>query len=165
MKKISSSILFLMFLFVSRAQTVKEDYKRMLDSLQEKSEIPQITVDELKKKPSAYLLDVREEREYNISHLKKARHVGYIWFDMRTVYDIPLDANIVLYCSSGERSNKIAGKLVRYGYQHVYSLYGGVFKWVNEGNPVYRSNGVQTSEIHVFSPEYSKWITAGTKVY
>lgn len=165
MKKISLSIFFLLFFVVLRAQTVQQDYESMLDSLDKQSEIPQLTVDELKKLPLAYVLDTREEKEYQISHLKKARHVGYIWFDMRSVYDIPLDATVVLYCSSGERSNKIAGKLIRYGYQHVYSLHGGIFQWVNKGNPVYRSNGVQTSEIHVFSPEYGKWITAGTKVY
>lgn len=160
-------ILLFLFLVTSvklQAQDIQPEYKKMLDSLHF-DDIPQITVQELKTISSAYILDTREENEYQISHLKKARHAGYIWFDMRKVYDIPLNATIVVYCSSGARSNKIAAKLIQYGYQQVFSLYGGIFQWINEGNPVYRSNGVQTSEIHVFNADWSKWLTEGTKVY
>lgn len=111
------------------------------------------------------MLDVREIEEYKVSHLKNARRVGYFWFDMRSVYDIPNDATIVVYCSVGYRSEKIGEKLLKYGFKHVYNLYGSIFEWVNEGNSVYKSNGVQTSEIHTYDKEWGRWAERGTKVY
>ena len=94
------------------AQIKNQEYKMMLDSLYEHN-VPLISVEELKKlnKQGIYLLDTREEEEFNVSHLKNARHAGYFWFDMRKVYDIPLDAQIILYCSVGYRSDKIGNKL------------------------------------------------------
>ena len=137
----------------------------MLDSIYELT-VPLISVADLIKmdKQNMYILDTREEEEYDVSHLKNARHVGYIWFDMRTIYDIPMDANVVLYCTIGSRSEKIAGKLLAAGYKNVYNLYGGIFEWINERNPVYKLNGVQTSEIHTYDKALSRWVDRGSKV-
>ena len=138
----------------------------MLDSLY-KHTVPLISVEDFKKMDpqNLYVLDTREDKEYEVSHLKQARHVGFFWFDMRRVFDIPKDATIVLYCSVGWRSEKIGEKLVAYGFKNVFNLYGSIFEWVNEGNPVYKSNGIQTSEIHTFNKDWSRWVERGTKVY
>lgn len=147
------------------AQIKNQDYKIMLDSLYG-NDIPLISIEELKQlnKQSLYLLDTRDEEEFNVSHIKNARHVGYFWFDMRKVYTIPTDAKIILYCSVGYRSEKIARKLLEAGYKNVFNLYGGLFEWVNQGNPVYTSNGVQTSEIHTYNEDWARWVNRGTKV-
>lgn len=147
------------------AQIKNQEYKTMLDSLYEHN-VPLISVEELKKlnKQGIYLLDIREEEEFNVSHLKNARHAGYFWFDMRKVYDIPLDAQIILYCSVGYRSDKIGNKLLDAGYKNVFNLYGGIFEWINQGNPVYNNNGVQTSEIHTYNDDWAPWVNRGTKV-
>ncbi|MBU0695313.1 MAG: rhodanese-like domain-containing protein, partial [Bacteroidetes bacterium] len=89
----------------------------------------------------------------------------YIWFDMRKVYDIPKDAIVVVYCSVGYRSEKIAEKLIHDGYKNVFNLYGGIFEWGNEGNPIYKDNGIQTTEIHTYNKKWAKWVERGTKVY
>jgi rhodanese-related sulfurtransferase len=151
--------------FTLKAQVKNQEYKLMLDSLYAQ-DIPLLSVEELKTlhKQSIYLLDTREEEEFKVSHLKNARHIGYFWFDMRKVYDIPLNAKIILYCSVGFRSEKISRKLIDAGYKNVFNLYGGLFEWVNQGNPVYTSIGVQTAEIHTFNEEWARWVNRGTKV-
>lgn len=151
--------------FALKAQVKNQEYKLMLDSLYEHN-VPLISVEELKKlnKQGIYLLDTREEEEFNVSHIKNARHVGYFWFDMRKVYDIPKNSKIILYCSVGYRSEKIAHKLFDAGYKNVFNLYGGLFEWVNQGNPIYTKNGVQTSEIHTYDKEWARWVNRGTKV-
>ncbi|WP_395802755.1 rhodanese-like domain-containing protein [Daejeonella sp.] len=151
--------------FALKAQVKNQEYKLMLDSLYEHN-VPLISVDELKKlnKQGVYLLDTREEEEFNVSHIKNARHVGYFWFDMRKVYDIPLDSKVILYCSVGFRSEKIARKLLDAGYKNVFNLYGSLFEWVNQGNPVYTNKGVQTAEIHTYNEEWARWVNRGTKV-
>lgn len=158
-------IIFFLFANSISAQIKNPEFKFMLDSIYELT-APLISVADLIKmdKQNMYILDTREEEEYDVSHLKNARHVGYIWFDMRTIYDIPMDANVVLYCTVGSRSEKIAGKLLAAGYKNVYNLYGGIFEWINERNPVYKRNGVQTSEIHTYDKALSRWVDRGSKV-
>lgn len=161
-KKIAT-LLFLILPVAVFSQIKNPDYKEMLDGMY-KHTVPLISVDSLKQLKNVYLLDAREEEEFEVSHLKNAKNVGYIWFDMRKVVDIPLDANVVVYCSVGYRSEKIAEKLLKNGFQKVHNLYGGIFEWVNEHQPVYKSNGVQTSEIHTYNKIWAKWVTNGTKI-
>ena len=153
----------LIFPFKGFAQINSAEFKKVLDGMYRHT-VPLITVDSLKNLKSIYVLDTREIKEFDVSHLKNARNVGYIWFDMRSIYDIPKEATVVLYCSVGYRSEKIGEKLLKYGYQNVYNLYGSIFEWANQGNPVYKSNGIQTSEIHSYNKKWAKWIEKGTKV-
>lgn len=147
------------------AQIKNPEFKLLLDSLYQHN-VPLISVEDFSKldKQNLYLLDTREEKEFNVSHIKNARNTGYFWFDMRKIYDIPYNATLVLYCSVGIRSEKIAEKLISAGYKNIFNLYGGIFEWVNQGHPVYKQNGVQTSEIHTFNKAWSRWVERGTKV-
>ncbi len=157
--------LFLLIPAFTSAQIRNHQFKEKLNSIY-KHTVPLIAIEDFKAldKRNLYVLDTREEEEFNVSHLKNARHVGYFWFDMRKVYDIPLDATVVLYCAIGDRSEKIGEKLIHYGYKHVYNLYGSIFEWVNQGNPVYKSNGIQTSEIHIHNQDFARWVERGSKV-
>ncbi|SKB29299.1 rhodanese-like domain-containing protein [Daejeonella lutea] len=162
-------LLSLIILFISfdglTAQTINPGFKHLLDSIYEEK-VPQVSVEDFLKmnKNEVFVLDTRENDEFEVSHLKNARHVGYFWFDMRKIYDIPFTANIVVYCSIGSRSEKIGQKLVNSGYKNVYNLYGGIFEWLNSGQPVYKVNGVQTSEIHTYTKDLARWVEKGTKV-
>ncbi len=158
-------ILFFFLLVTSTlfSQIKDPEFKETLDNIYQHT-VPLVSVDSLKHLKNVVLLDAREKQEYNVSHLKNAKNVGYIWFDMRKVYDIPKDANIVVYCSIGYRSEKVGEKLLKNGFQNVHNLYGSIFEWVNQGNPVYKSSGVQTTEIHTFNKSWAKWLSRGTKV-
>lgn len=157
-------ILFFFFPIFSFAQIKNIEFKEFLDNNYNHS-VRLISADSLKHLKSAYILDARETEEFDVSHLKHARNVGYIWFDMRNIYDIPKNATIVVYCSLGLRSEKIGEKLLKFGYKNIFNLYGGIFEWVNEGSPVYKSNGVQTTEIHTNTEKWADWLTRGTKVF
>lgn len=148
-----------------KAQIKNSEFKLVLDSLYN-PQVPIISIDEFLdlNKHNLYVLDTREEQEFNVSHIKNSRNVGSFWFDMRKIYDIPYNATVVLYCSVGIRSEKIAEKLIAAGYKNIFNLYGGIFEWVNEGHPVYKKTGVQTSEIHVYNETWSRWVERGTKV-
>ncbi len=161
-------LLFILICFKAgslSAQSIDPDFKTLIDSISDQK-VPQLSIADFIKmnKIEVYVLDIREKEEYEVSHLKNARNTGYFWFDMRTIYDIPSDAHIVVYCSVGNRSEKIAEKLLSAGYKNVYNLYGGIFEWVNSGQPVYKLNGTQTSEIHTYSKEWERWVEKGTKV-
>lgn len=102
-------------------------------------------------------LDARELAEYKVSHIKNAQHIGYDNFDIKTVANIDKNAIIVVYCSVGYRSGKIGKKLRDAGFTSVFNLYGGLFDWANNGNPVYSSSG-KTTKVHPYNGNWGKWL-------
>lgn len=149
---------------VVSAQTTSRTYGAMLETMYKKS-VPLVTVAELKKMPNVVLLDTRAKAEYDVSHLPNARWVGYDDFDLKRVGDIPKQAKVVLYCSVGYRSERVGEKLVAAGYQHVQNLYGSLFEWVNEGNPVVDKEEKPTARVHAYSRLWGVWLQRGEKVY
>jgi rhodanese-related sulfurtransferase len=118
-------------------------------------------------KTKAIILDAREFKEYQVSHIKNAVFVGYNEFDLQqtTSQLTNIQQTIVVYCSLGIRSEDIAEKLIKAGYTNVFNLYGGIFEWKNKGLEVYDITENKTEKIHAFSPEWSKWLLKGEKVY
>lgn len=128
--------------------------------------IPFISVDKLEKNYNNYtILDAREINEFQISHLKNAVHVGYNNFDSDTISKrISKDKPVVVYCSIGYRSEKIAEQLKLKGYI-VYNLYGGIFQWKNKHNIVIDTSNIETNKVHCYNKKWSKWLINGEKIY
>jgi len=131
--------------------------------------VPLITVQELKKvedtSKSLLILDAREKEEYNVSHIKNAKYVGYDNFKISSLKGVSKDTYIVIYCSVGYRSEKIGEKLKQKGFKKVMNLQGGIFDWVNSGYLVYDNEGNQTKKIHAYDKSWGEWLTKGDKVY
>ncbi len=158
--------LFLLFTILSLANSFAQDTLGELLSTYNKDRIPYISVAELSK-TDAILLDAREQEEFNTSHLKGATFVGYDNFKLKKVKKLisNKDAEIVVYCSLGIRSEDIAEKLKKAGFTNVKNLYGGIFEWKNNDLPVYNLEEKETDKVHTFSKEWSIWLTKGIKVY
>lgn len=121
--------------------------------------VPTIGVKELKEiKDQVVIFDTRELPEYEVSHIENAKYLGYKDFDKTQLNDIPKDAKIVLYCSVGYRSEKIGERLHDLGYGNVYNLYGSIFEWVNQDNPVVDKNGNIVNKVHTYNKQWSKWV-------
>ncbi len=111
------------------------------------------------------ILDAREKREYDVSHLKNAVYVGFSEFSFKKVKKLPKDAKIIVYCSIGARSENIGEKLLSKGFKNVYNLYGGIFDWKNKGYQVYDNSGEETEDVFAYSKEWGVWLKKGNKVY
>jgi rhodanese-related sulfurtransferase len=146
------------------AQTTSPTYGAMLEAMYKKT-VPLVTVAELKKKPNVVLLDTRTKAEYDVSHLPDARWVGYDDFELKRVKDIPKQADVVLYCSVGYRSERVGEKLQAAGYRQVRNLHGSLFEWVNQGNTVVDKQGKPTQRVHAYSRLWGVWLNKGEKVY
>lgn len=133
-----------------------------------RGDIPFIYDDQLtqliNEKEEIILLDTRPNEEYNVSHLPGARCVGYDDFEREQVDQIDRNTTLVVYCSVGYRSERIGRELKEMGFKEVYNLYGGIFKWKNEGNTVVNQSG-ETDSVHTYNKKWSKWLYKGTKVY
>lgn len=131
-----------------------------------KNSVEYIFVDELKQ-TNAVLLDARKLKEFEVSHLKNALWVGYKNFEIDSVLKNYPDKKtpLIVYCSIGVRSEDIGEQLLDSGYSNVKNLYGGIFEWINRGNPVVDSNGVATKKVHAYNRYWGKLVRNGQKVY
>ncbi|MGI4873829.1 MAG: rhodanese-like domain-containing protein [Janthinobacterium lividum] len=139
-------------------------YSAMLRGLLKES-VPFVSVAQLQRQPAPVLLDTRAPAEFAVSHLRGARWVGYDSFSLAEMRGLPLDTPIVVYCSVGARSEKIGAQLQRAGYTHVRNLYGGLFEWVNEGQPVVTTHDAPTDKVHPYSPAWGLWLKRGQPAY
>lgn len=138
-------------------------FKTLLKGLYD-NDFPVITIKEIDLLDNPVFLDTREREEFEVSHIQKAKWVGYETFDLNKVKNLDKYQVVIVYCSIGARSENIGKKLQKAGFNNVYNLYGGIFHWVNEGNPVYSKDG-KTEKIHAYNRSWGIWLTNGQKVY
>ena len=96
--------------------------------------LPQLTVEGVKrvleKYPDHVVIDVRSEDEFHADHIEAAINIPATTLVGQPI-DIPKDKYITVVCASGYRSNIAGSFLKSQGYQHVYSLIGGMTAWKN----------------------------------
>jgi rhodanese-related sulfurtransferase len=85
---------------------------------------------------SLVLIDVREDREWNLGHVAGAQHMSRGVLESKIDNVVPRDATIVLYCASGNRSAMAAESLQQMGYTNVASMAGGFRGWVDANGDV-----------------------------
>jgi rhodanese-related sulfurtransferase len=148
----------------SSAQVQSSAYNLTLKTLLSHS-VPEVSVSQMKGMKDVLLLDAREWNEYQVSHIRNAMYVGYDQFEPEKLKSINKNQTIVVYCSVGYRSEKISEKLKQAGFTNVSNLYGGIFEWVNQGNPVVDTTGNETKSIHAYNKTWGVWLHKGNKVY
>lgn len=154
-----------LFLFVftsitaQQSRTTNPKFEQKIDGLLSET-VPFVYVADLAKKDMSetVLLDAREWDEYNLSHIPDAHYIGYDEPSFTAVSDLDKDSEIIVYCSIGYRSEKIAERLKDMGYTNVWNLYGSIFEWVNQGNQIENNQGEQTKKIHTYSKRWSRWM-------
>ncbi|MBK6931900.1 MAG: rhodanese-like domain-containing protein [Saprospirales bacterium] len=155
----------LLFLTIAGYSQVKNGAFRLLLNTLLQHTAPETTVAEVVRDSSKIVfLDAREPREFTISHLHGAIPVGYQTFTLKDLPALDKSRRIVVYCSVGYRSEKIAEKLIVAGFTNVSNLYGGIFEWVNQGLPVYNEHG-PTQQVHAYDRTWGVWLERGEKIY
>jgi len=92
------------------------------------------TVAAIKDRPEVLVLDVREQDEYDQSHIP-----GVTLIPMSTIMDrlseIPKDKTVIVTCRSGNRSSQVASYLRQQGFTNIHDMAGGLVAWQNAGLP------------------------------
>jgi rhodanese-related sulfurtransferase len=96
------------------------------------------------------ILDARSQEEYAVSHIKSAQWIEPTNQNTSALSEIALDNPIVVYCSIGYRSAKLAQQLHHAGYENVLNLSGGIFQWANQGKPIFTNNH-QVETVHPYN--------------
>jgi rhodanese-related sulfurtransferase len=95
------------------------------------------TVANVKDRDDVFLLDVREQWEYDEGHIP-----GVTLLPMGEVparlSEIPTDKEVIVTCRSGNRSGQITDYLRQNGFDNVHNMSGGIVAWENAGYEVSR---------------------------
>lgn len=93
------------------------------------------TVASIMDRPDVYVIDVREQWEYDEGHIP-----GITLLPMGEIADrmseIPTDKEVIFTCRSGNRSGQVAEFLRGQGYDNVHNMEGGILAWEAAGLPV-----------------------------
>ncbi|MBA3509523.1 MAG: ThiF family adenylyltransferase, partial [Thermoleophilaceae bacterium] len=83
------------------------------------------------------VVDVREQQEFEQSHIPGAKHVPRGHLESRIEGAAKADSHVILYCASGNRSALAAKTLQEeLGYEDVSSMTGGITLWKDRGYDV-----------------------------
>jgi len=87
-----------------------------------------------KRTAGAFILDIREQHEWNEVHIPDATLIPLGQLESR-LNEIPRDQDIVVVCRSGNRSATGRDILLRAGFENVTSMAGGMNDWQAHGFP------------------------------
>tara|TARA_R110001592_G_scaffold256196_2_gene519897 strand:+ start:2119 stop:2613 length:495 start_codon:yes stop_codon:yes gene_type:complete len=136
-----------------RPQTVRLFYPK------EVSNISPIEAKSLIESPKVLILDVREQAEYEVSHLSGAKR-----FTPELLKNIEPDTEILVYCTVGVRSASLAKELQAQGFSNVHNIDLGIVNWKNEGLEVVDNKGQATEKVHVYKGIFGLWLKKGEAV-
>lgn len=95
------------------------------------------TVAEVKDRDDVFVIDVREQHEYDAGHIP-----GVTLIPMGTVperlAEIPTDKEVIITCRSGNRSGQVTDFLREQGFENVHNMTGGILDWEASGYEVER---------------------------
>lgn len=166
-----SGFFLLLFLFINIPMGYAQNivWNSVLNDIRSRyADVPQVSVDSLSKwmddRETPVLIDVREQEEYAVSHLKGAINLVPDTEDFSVLDDLPRDTPIVAYCSVGYRSSEMARRLKEAGFTNVSNLEGSIFTWANEDHPVFRGDSV-VQAVHPYNVIWGKLLDADLHQY
>jgi len=105
------------------------------------------------------LLDVREKEEFRAGYIPGAVHVARAYLEAQAEQKLPdRNAEIIVYCASGNRSLFAAKTLQELGYTNVVSANPGFVRWKDLRYPVEAPPNLTPSQLdrysrHILLPE------------
>ena len=95
------------------------------------------TVAQVKDRDDVYLLDVREQWEYDEGHIPGVTLLPLGEVPAR-MSEIPTDKEVIVTCRSGNRSGQAVDFLRQNGFDNVHNMQGGIVAWEQAGYEVSR---------------------------
>ena len=82
----------------------------------------------------AQLIDVRTPEEFEEGHIANALNIDFFSDNfVKDMENLDKEKPVVLYCKSGNRSNKSVQKLKDSGFSKIYDVDGGITEWKSKG--------------------------------
>lgn len=105
------------------------------------------------------LIDARSPEEFAVSHLE-----GSIRYEESIIEQLNVNEPIVIYCTVGVRSNRVAKELSDKGFE-VYDMKEGILGWANNELPLVNPGGQATEKVHTYNKSFAHLLKKGTAIY
>ncbi len=114
-----------------------------------------------RRETAAYvLIDVRTLSEWRISHLPQAQRIDRLE-DLLALTKRQPDVVLILYCSIGERSSRLAHALsMQAPTARVMNLTGGIFTWATTDGSMITDTGTRTRLVHPYDSHWGGLLPA-----
>lgn len=106
-----------------------------LESLSQNVDID--TVYDIQNDPNVFMLDVREQDEYDEKHIPGINLIPMSTIENR-LDEIPTDQTVIVTCRTGNRSDQVTQFLRANGFDNTHNMTGGIVEWEQAGYPVER---------------------------
>lgn len=126
------------------------DSKEVLDALdamtsvirQQFKSVKHLSVQEAQKLQNPIIIDARSNKEISVSVIPKSQ-------PYQSSNQLDRDRPLLIYCTIGYRSSKLAEKLKGEGFQ-TYNLDGGILNWAHAGGNLLTPKGEPTKRVHTY---------------
>lgn len=108
-------------------------------------------------RPQPQLLDVRTPKEFAVSHLPGAQLIAPDAKAEDVLAKLNRERPVVVYCSVGYRSSKLAERLQAAGLIQVMNLEGSIFAWANEDRAL-EKDGQPATQVHAYNKRYGQML-------
>lgn len=95
------------------------------------------TAAEIQDLEDVFMIDVREQWEYDEGHIPNITLIPLSEIEQRLA-EVPTDKTVVVTCRSGNRSSQVLSYLKQQGYDNVHNMQGGILAWERAGYDVER---------------------------
>lgn len=119
-------------LFISACRKTPTKSAESLDVNNLSADLSVQDVSQLLNDGTIYLIDVREQDEWNAGHVAGAQLLPMSEIGNR-LSEIPTDKPVIVMCRSGNRSSSVAQLLRDSGLSNIHNMTGGILAWQNAG--------------------------------
>lgn len=148
-----SLVLLSVVIIVMNQKTIRLLYPKNI------ANISPARANELLQNDEVVIIDVRESSEYEVSHLPKSQRYVH-----GLVSNLELDTPILVYCTVGVRSGKLAKELQDKGFTNVSNIDLGLINWKNKGFSVVDMQERSTEKVHVYNGFFGRWLKNGEPI-
>jgi len=89
----------------------------------------------------AVIIDVRMPVEFRKERIENSVNIPVSKTEKRISASAGFESVLLIYCTTGYRSIRVASKYYDLGYHNIYNLEGGIEAWKAKGLPVVRKRG------------------------
>lgn len=115
----------------------REAWKRLVNIFRGVQDISPQEAYRLIKEESAFILDVREQSEYDAGHVANSMLVPLGSLTSRvSELELVRQSKIVVICHGGKRSATACAQLAEHGFGRTYNIAGGILEWRKQKLPV-----------------------------
>jgi len=133
--KICFSILFSLIVFTA--------FSQVPDSLKFQSVGPEDFLTLIRYRENAILIDVRMPVEFRSERIENSINIPAAKTGKKNRVPEDRQSVILVYCTTGFRSQRVAPRYYDLGFQKVYNLEGGIVAWKEKGLPVTGKRGAK----------------------